>query len=473
MSRMSITPRAMKQVALLVAASLIVAACGAPASPTTTQPAATTAAQPAAQGTEAATAAAAPAASGDEKYQLTFLDGCFPASQAVTQVMLAAFGAKHPNIDVKVDCNVGDYAENIFAKAAAGNLPDVMMSADLFTVPFVNAGVLRDLSQYDKLEKTSTIDDIYPNILALGQLPGKPGTYMIPASFDSVQMYYNKTMFEKSGAKMPQDNWTWDDLIQACKTIQQKNSGVSCLALGGKDSWDWWAYFIPWIVGYGGKPVSDDFKQSTFSSPDSLAGIQAYVDLWTKHKVASPLGTELPGGGGDACFMSQKCAVFFHIPGFMKTFREKIKDFDWDVALMPTHPKKQVTGMGTFGYGVSKDSKHPEAAWELIKFLASPPGQRLVLQGYIGVPFLKSMANDPAFERMQPPPKNIKAFIKGGEIGIFPPNGYPPKCGSLYAGLINSTIRSALEQAIRAKSTVEAAFKDADAQIQSCLDTAQ
>ena len=271
---------------------------------------------------------------------------------------------------------------------------------------------------------------------------------------------------------MPTDDWTWDDLISACKIVQEKNPGKYCIANGGKDGWDWWAYFIPWIVGYGGKPVSDDFKTSTFSTPESLAGIQAYVDLWTKHKVTVPIGSDLPGGM-EGCFVGGNCAVFFHIPGFMKGFREKIKDFDWDVAVAPNSPKQHATGMGTYGYGISKDSKHPKEAWELIKFLASPEGQRLGLKQYSSMPLLKSMADDPAFKDMAPPPANIKAFIKGGGVGIFPPMGYPPKCGSLYAGLINQTIHTALEESLRGAKTVQQAFTDADATIQACLDTAQ
>jgi multiple sugar transport system substrate-binding protein len=478
MSQMMIIPGALKRIILLVGMVLIIAACGsAPAAPAavvqTQVVVVTSEPQTIVQTVEVPKEVlVTPTPAPDEKYQLTFLNACFPSSQAVTDLMLAAFGSKHPEVDVKVDCAVGDYAEGIFAKAAAGDLPDVMFSADLFTVPFVNGDVLLDLEEFAKKDNSFHFDDIYPNILALGQVQGKPGTYMLPAALDSVQMYYNKTMFEKAGAALPKDDWTWDDLITACKTVQAKNPDVYCIANGGVSGWDWWAYFIPWIVGYGGKPVSDDFKTSTLSSPESLAGIQAYVDQWTKHKVAIPLNNDIPGGT-EACFVSQKCAVFFHIPGFMKGFREKIKDFEWDVTLTPAHPKAHVTGMGTYGYGISKNSKHPDAAWELIKFLASPVGQRLVLTNYIGIPHLKSMANDPAYERLSAPPANIKAFIKGGEIGIFPPNSYPSKCGSLYAGLIQSSIKTALEESIREQKSVQQAFTEADEQIQACLDTAQ
>lgn len=407
----------------------------------------------------------------DGPIELVWLDVCAPVTTPITEMLIEKFESENPNVTVTVECSQGDYAEGIFAKAAAGNLPDVMFSADLFTVPFVENGVMLDLEELAAVDDSFTFDDIYPNILGLGQVIGTPGTYMLPASWDSVQMYYNKDMFEAAGAPMPTDEMSWDDLIAACAIIQEANAEHTCISIGGTGGWDWWAYFIPWIVGYGGQPVSEDFTTSTFSSSESLAGIQAYVNLWTEHDVTMELGVEVPGGG-QGCFIGGSCATFFHIPGLMKTFREQITDFEWDVAVTPSHPEQHATGMGTFGYGVTKDSQHPDMAWDLINDLASNETQGSILRNYGGMPFLKSMADDPIFDELEAPPANIKAFIRGGGVGIFPPMGYPSKCGSLYAGLINQTIKTALEEAIREVKTVEEAFTDADAEIQACLDTA-
>jgi ABC-type glycerol-3-phosphate transport system substrate-binding protein len=159
--------------------ALVVSGCAAPAAP----------------------GAAAPAA--DEPITLTYLNACFPSSIAVTDAMVAKFEESHPNINVQIDCATGDYAEGIYAKAAAKNLPDVVFSADFFTVPFVTNNVLMDLEQFDEVDDTFSFDDVYENTLALGQVPGIAGTYMIPASWDSVRMYYNKTLFESSGAPLP------------------------------------------------------------------------------------------------------------------------------------------------------------------------------------------------------------------------------------------------------------------------------
>src|SRR5690242_20246617 len=102
MSRMIILPSALKRMVLLIGVVLIVAACGsAPAAPQAvvqTQVVVVTAEpQKVVQTVEVQKEViVTPTAAPEEKFQLTFLNGCFPSSQAVTDLMLAAFGATHP-----------------------------------------------------------------------------------------------------------------------------------------------------------------------------------------------------------------------------------------------------------------------------------------------------------------------------------------------------------------------------------------
>jgi multiple sugar transport system substrate-binding protein len=397
----------------------------------------------------------------EQSFDLRVLILCGPPVDASYNIMLASFAATHPNVTIKKECaGSGDYAQGIYTQAAAGNLPDVFFSADLFTVPFVAAGALLDMRPLAEGEKNNIFNDVYPNILALGQVPGDSGVYMVPASLDTVQVYYNQDLFTKAGVDFPKDDWTWDQWIQACQTIQQKVQNVWCI-----NESSWWAHFVPFIRGYGGDVLSPDGRKSTLSTSESVAGLQAWGDLWTKYKIAPPPGVDL----GPDPFLSQKLVTWFHIPGFMKTFREKAT-FKWDVVAMPKHPKGQFTGMGTYGFSIAKNTKHPQAAWDFVKSLASPAGQRIQLTNYTGVPLLKSMANDPVYQELTPPPANIKAFVKGGDIGIFPRQDYPSKCGSLYAGLVNQTLNAMLESIQRGKQTAQDAATQADATIQKCLD---
>lgn len=436
--------RVWRSASLALGAALITAACAAPA---------------AAPKTAEQQEPAAPAAA--EKIDLRVYILCGPPVEDSYNLMLAQFQKDNPNVNVKKECHgSGDYAEQIYTMAAAGNLPDVFFSADLFTVPFVANDVVLDMKPLADAEGNKVFEDVYPNILALGQVPGNSGVYMIPASLDTVQVYYNVDLFRKAGVDMPKDDWTWDQLIATCKVIQEKLEGVYCLY---QDRW--WAYYVPFMRGYGGDVLDKEGKKSTLSTPESVAGLTAWAELTTKHKVNVPPGVDL----GPEPFLSQRLATWMYIPGYMKTFREKAT-FEWDVFAMPRHPMGQFTGMGTYGFSIAKNTKHPQEAWNFVKMMASPEGQRIQLKSYTGIPLLRSMANDPAFDELTPPPANIKAFVKGGDIGIFPRQEYPAKCGSLYAGLVNQTIDSMLETIQRGREPVQEAAAKADAIIQKCID---
>lgn len=386
-----------------------------------------------------------------------------PPVEPTANLMIEYFKTIHPDVEVQVEFLSGDLAAGYAAQAAAGALPDVIFTADLFVVPFVQGGIVLDMQPLADADPNFDLSDVYPNMLDLSRVGGE-GLYMIPSAYDVVTMYYNKTMFEETGAPLPTADMTWDDLIAACKIIME-NSDNYCLQLN--PGFDWWAYYVPWIVGYGGSLMADDGRTVTLNSPETLAGLEAYVSLWTEHGVAVPLDFD-PGGD---CFVVGKCAVAFHIPGAKIPALRALdpQPFEWDVEVIPSHPNGKVTGMGTFGFAVSANAKDPQLAWDLVKGLLMPETQIAIAQTYAGVPLLRSLREDPAIVDLPGPPDNIMAFIENGNNGITP-FYFPGDCGSLYAGQINQEISDALEAAILGMMSTEEAFTLANDNIQFCLD---
>jgi len=384
----------------------------------------------------------------------------------VSDMLVEHFEETHPDTSVDVEYIPNDdVASTFFTQAAAGTLPDVVFIADLYVEPFVNGNVVIDMQPLAEADPDFDLSDIYDNLLGLSRVDGE-GLYMIPSSYDVVTMFYNKTMFEDAGAPLPEADWTWDDYTAACQTIFDA-TGNYCFANGsGLPGFDWWAYVVPFIEGYGGQVLSDDGQTITLDSPESLAGLQAYVDMWTENNIAQPL--DFDAGGN--CFFVGKCATMFLIPGLMAAMRElDPQPFEWDVQVIPSHPEGKFTGMGTYGFAISANSEHPELAWDLVKYLASSEAQLAIAQNYAGIPLLRSLREDPAVVDLPGPPDNISAFIENGPNGIFPPS-FPGDCGSMYAGQINQEIHDALEAAIRGSSSVEDAFTQANQNIQDCLD---
>lgn len=445
---------------LILILALVAGACAPTASP------------PAAESAAASEeSAAAPAESG--KKVLRFYTSNGDHALAANDFMIRKFQESHPDFEIEIEYGGDQYADKVFTMAAAGNLPDIMYTADIYTAPFVDAGVLLDMQPFADVDEEVDIDDAYESILGLGRVEGDPGLYMIPTSLDNVQVYYNKTMWEAAGAPLPHPDWTWDEFITSCKMVQEAHPDSHCVGIGGTNGgggFDWWAYLVPWIRGYGGDVLSEDGTQSTLSSPESLAGIQAYADLWVEHDVAIPLGSDLGGN----CFINQKCATWLSIPIFAGVFRDGIEPgaFEWDVEFIPGHPEGRFTGMGTFGYSVSSGTQYPEEAWDFVKVLISPEGQETMLRTYRAAPLLQSMAESEVFGELEPPPAEFRrVFVEGQQFGILP-RTYPVECGSLYTGQVNTAIRAALESVIRGQGTAADVFPGVDAEIQACLDRA-
>lgn len=391
-----------------------------------------------------------------------------PAIERVNQMLIAQFNELHPDIPVQVEYLVGDYSTTLAAQAAAGTLPDVTFTADLFVVPWAQAGISVDMQPLAEADPDFDLSDVYENMLALSQVEGE-GLYMIPSSYDVVTMYYNKNLFEEAGAPLPTAESTWDDIIASCIMIREA-TGKYCLPSGSATdpggTATWWALYVPFIEGYGGQILSDDRTTVMLSSPETLAGLQAYTDMWTVHDIGQPFDFDT----GGECFMVGECALWLHIPGLMNAVRSlDPQPFEWDVEVIPTLPEGKFTGMGTYGFTVTANAQDPQLAWDFIKGLLSPETQEAITLAYAGMPLLRSLREDPDIVNLPGPPDNIEAFIANGDNGITP-TYFPGECGSLYAGQINTEIEDAFEAVIIGGASVEEAFTVANDNIQSCLD---
>lgn len=397
------------------------------------------------------------------EFRFGTLQGAFVDN--VNAMLVEQFEALHPDMKVSVEYLTGDIAAALATQAAAGTLPDVTFTADLFVVPFAKGGISIDMEPLAKADPNFDLTDVYENMLALSKVEGE-GIYMIPSSYDVVTLYYNKTLFEQAGAPLPTPESTWEDIIASCKMILEKTEAF-CLPAGANGgTTKWWAIYVPWIVGYGGNILSEDGKTVLLSSPETLAGLEAYTNMWTKDGIGQPFDFD---AGGD-CFNVGKCALQLTIAGPMQGVRAlDPQPFEWDVEVIPSLPGGKVTGMGTYGFSITANAKDPQLAWDFVKGLLSAETQKAIALQYSGMPLLKSMRNDPDILALPGPPDNIEAFLNNGENGITP-TYFPGECGSLYAGQINTAINDAFDAVIVGGVSVADAFTEANDNIQACLD---
>jgi multiple sugar transport system substrate-binding protein len=396
---------------------------------------------------------------------LRFVPAGFHAD--LDQIVVDQYHAENPHVTIQFEPIPTAYVDKITALQAGGDLPDVIYVADAHVKPFAANKIAADMTQLAAKDKASQalLKDVYPNMLALGQVKSIPGQYMLPWALDVLVMYYNKTLFKQAGADLPKPTWTVDDMITAAKRITVDMGDPSSSTYGLTLSWTAWSEYVPWMRGYGGDMVSEDGKKQLIDASGSIDGIDAMASLVTRHKVAPPIGTNF---GGNA-FQLGKVAMMFSIRNATVAIRKNVgANFDWDVELRPAFPRKRVTGMGTAGEGVSTQTKNPDQSWQLAKYTISPPAQKIYAESYGSIPVLQSMRNDPSWRNLPAPPANADTFVKAADYGTLPPD-FPLACGTVYVGDLNVLMTSTLTDIVNGKVAAGPALRDAAAQVNNCM----
>src|SRR5204862_6817332 len=139
--------------------------------------------------------------------------------------------------------------------------------------------------------------------------------------------------------------------------------------------------------------------------PPAMDALQFMSDLILKDKT-SPDPQSLQTKAKLPRFYDQKLATFMAGSFNVINLRKNIKDFAWDVTLMPKG-KQQVGFIHALAHGIFAKSPNADAAWELVNFMTTPDQIKKWGTEAVGVPTLKSQAS--AFGGT--PPDNVQAFI--------------------------------------------------------------
>lgn len=161
------------------------------------------------------------------------------------------------------------------AEMAAGNPPKIF---DLFggagdAQKYAKAGRLLDLTPIiDELG----LQDKFLNVLDTFSVDGK--VYGLPIGGNTEGIFYNTDLFAKYGLNPPT---TWDDLVKAADTLKQNN--VTPFAVGSKGAWVPNMLVNTLIGRIAGEGTNAGFitGASKWTSPDVVAAYQIVAD-WEK-----------------------------------------------------------------------------------------------------------------------------------------------------------------------------------------------
>lgn len=372
------------------------------------------------------------------------------------------FEKANPEIDVVIEAiPYGLYTSKILASAATGNpLGDVILIDDWFAQELFKHDYTVSLdSLFARDLKESDFYTQFFKVWRKGNRADQPLMAM-PACGGVTALFYNTALFDKAGLGYPDSSWTYDTFLEAAKKLTSQDSDPATKTWGTIIDHGNSTGIDTYLYSNGGKILRDDLSAGAMSEPASIAAMQSYVDLVQKHKVAPQPD---PSQSMGQKFLQGRVGMMLTFDVTKQELAKAI--FGWDIAPPPSGAGGVMSRQNGQAFGIARESKNPNEAWELIKYIVTLPHKRGVNELYsTAMPLYKPLARSKDF--LEGAPRcNRQALLdinNGKVFNLITPgwqewrdHGFVPNVQDMLAG----------------RKSVEQGCRDIDAKINSVLST--
>lgn len=345
----------------LLAASLLVSACGFGAQPTPTP----------------------------EPVTLRYVT--FAGLDAAEQALIDAFRASHPYVTVAPE-TYNRAPEDYLAMTPP---PDLMLiTPGEFLDGAIDRNALVDLS--DLWQQTGVDEQVAGALAALSERGGKQ--YYVPTGYNWNGIYYNKQIFEQYGLEAPH---TWDEFTQLAETLWLE--GIVPFSVSGGDPFMGTLWLDYLNLRLNGSAFHQEFLAGDVPYDDPR--LRTVFELWASLvekgyflRSAATLGIDdaLAAVAPSSSAITPQAAMVLSGPAFLGALapaqREQLGFFPFPILDAAQPPAEVVMSIG---YMVPSAAPHRDEALAFAGLLASADGRDLMAQDIAGsglyAPFFGAM----------------------------------------------------------------------------------
>lgn len=354
---------------------------------------------------------------------ITLWHSLMGSKAAARKQIIANFEQKYPNITVK-DLGFFDIDKNnqkMLTAMAAGDPPDLGSNHYYFVPQYASQGALQPLGPYFKASGINAKQRFLASTLSLNDYQGK--IYGVPLFTTTRVILYNTDLFQQAGLNPNNPPKTWQELAQdAVKLTKTSNGNMEVSgfwAPNGTDTEMIMNFFVQLLWQQGGHIFNADRTKVEFASPQGVAALQFYADLFRKYKV-NQIGFGAGTEGTQAPFYRNKAAMIMAGSYDLVTLKQ-MPSIHFKVALLPApQGGKSVSLIDSFSLFMPKQAKHKAAAWDFIKYATSETAQVNFSKTSQRLPATAEAVKDPYFTQNPILQVFAHAIATGKAIPIVP-----------------------------------------------------
>lgn len=352
-----------------------------------------------------------------QKVQLVYQDWRTDWFPPMARELLDQFHATHPNISVFYVPDPVNLEDEMPSDMQAGVAADVFQGCCAHFPIWAQKGYTLDLSPYVRADvDQATIDDW--DLAQYRSFFTRDGRqYGLPKYHGALALYYNKDILERYRVPFPDGSWSYDDYLAAMRQLTQDRDGDRKADLWGSMMDVSWDRIQIHVNGFGGRFVDPaDPTRCRMGDPSAIKALEWLRARMRDDRVMATF-QDVENVGTSQAFISQRVAMVEDGSWSLKSILSGAR-FRVGVAPFPTAPVRKVTLTSTDGFGIYAGTRHPEAAWELMKFLISKEYGRAMARANFLQPARASLVEEwVAYVRNQFPRESegvdIAAFADG------------------------------------------------------------
>ncbi len=291
---------------------------------------------------------------------------------------MVIFEKAHPDIEVVLEpVSYGEKETKYITASIAGQAPDVMHLHAYSLRSFIEKGYCLDLTPFVEKEKEDFLKAWYTKPLTLCSYEGE--LYAMPGDYMAQVLVRNTEMFKEAGLDPAKPPKTWDEFLECAQTLTVDKDGDFKVdqwgfgMIGAKDP-GFELRFSPFLWTFGGDYLTSGFKYSVLDTPQALEAFKFFVGLYRQYGVVPPGATAC--GCTDVRTQLAQRKVAMNIGSgwtapIVHSMNPELNAFE--VLEYSAVPMKvaRVTSAWLSAWIISPNTKHPEDAWELAKFITS------------------------------------------------------------------------------------------------------
>ncbi len=380
----------------------------------------------------------------------------------------ANFTAANPSIEIAVSqFGWGDYWDGLTSAFATRTAPDVFTDHLARYPEFVESGVLVPLNDFVEADGVD-VTNYFPGLAELWTSPDGE-RYGLPKDWDTIALVVNDDMAADAGVGdlsnldwNPADGGSFGEAIQALTIdgngVRGNEDGFDASTMGDDGA----------VYGFGLEGNFGAFGQTTFSAfaasngwtavdgvwadeanyddPALAETVQWFAD-WIAAGYITPLA-DVQELGGTTLFQTGKAAMQSNGSWMISTLSGDATEVPVSYAPTPVGPSGARASMfNGLADSITTSAEDPEAAWQWVKYMASPECQELIGGGAVVFPAIPS-ATKVAQDAHAANGVDVSAFtthVDNGTTFLFPITDS--------ASAIEALVGPAMEAILRGEAT--------------------